>query len=90
MWGLGILGEEIDLSPAAKSHCMALCDREHYSQSLWINSVAVTHNPPDKLSHSKQCMMGEPPECSVLKPSDQAGVKAGVKICFGREVLLSG
>lgn len=52
-----LLGGEIDLSPAAKSHCMRLSDRQHYSQSLWINSTAAPHNPfafpPDKLSHSQ-------------------------------------
>lgn len=40
------LGGEIDLSPAAKSHCMSLSDGEHYSQSLWINLTAAPHDPP--------------------------------------------
>lgn len=65
-------GREIDLSPAAKSHCMSLSDGEHYSQSLWINLTAVPHNPPacpqtNYLIH-KQCMMGEPREHSILNP----------------------
>lgn len=54
--GRGV-GREIDLSPAAKSHCMCLSDREHYSQSQWINLPAAPHElfasfPPDKWSHS--------------------------------------
>lgn len=52
-----VVGREIDLSPAAKSHCMCLSDREHYSQSPWINSPAAVHDPvaffpPNKWSHS--------------------------------------
>lgn len=48
-----VVGREIDLSPAAKFHCMWLSDREHYSQSQWINSPAAAHDPvafspPDK------------------------------------------
>lgn len=72
-----MFGGEIDLSPAAKSHCMRLSDREHYSQSPWINSTAAPHDPvafpqTNYLIH-KRCMMGEPLEHSILKPPDQAG-----------------
>lgn len=78
MLGGGVLGGEIDLSPAAKSHCMSLSDREHYSQSLWINSTAAPHDPfacpqTNYLIH-KRCMMGEPRERSILKPPNHAGV----------------
>ncbi len=76
--GRGMLGGEIDLSPAAKSHCMSQSDREHYSQSLWINSTAAPHDPfafpqTNYLIH-KRCMMGEPRERSILKPPSHAGV----------------
>lgn len=73
-----MLRGEIDLSPAAKSHCMSLSDGEHYSQSLWINLTAAPHDPSacpqtNYLIH-KQCMMGEPQEHSILKPPNHAGV----------------
>ena len=77
--GGGVVRREIDLSPAAKSHCMCLSDREHYSQSLWINLPAAPHDPvafspqTNDLIH-KWCVMGEPPEHSLLKPSEQEGV----------------
>lgn len=70
--GGGGVGREIDLAPAAKSHCMCLSDREHYSQSPWINSPAAPHDPvaffpqTNDLIH-KQSMMGESPEHSILK-----------------------
>lgn len=84
-----MLGGEIDLSPAAKSHCMSLSDREHYSQSLWINSTAAPHDPfafpqTNYLIH-KRCMMGEPRECSISKPCNLC-----LRICFARKVLLIG
>lgn len=77
-WGRGLLGGEIDLSPAAKSHCMSLSDKEHYSQSLWINSTAAPHDPfacpqTNYLIYNR-CMMGEPGERSVLKPPSHVGV----------------
>lgn len=81
-WG-GLLRGEIDLSPAAKSHRMRLSDRQHYSQSLWINSTAAPHDPfafpQTNYLIRRQCMMGKPPECSILTPQhpptppDQAG-----------------
>jgi len=85
-WLLG--GGDIDLSPAAKSHCMSLSDGEHYSQSLWINSTAAPHNPPacpqtNYLIH-KQCMMGEPRERSTLNPHS----RRCRRICFARKLLL--
>lgn len=70
--GGGMLRGEIDLSPAANSHCMSPSDGEHYSQSQWINSTAAPHDPSacpqtNYLIH-KRCMMGEPREPSILKP----------------------
>lgn len=67
-----MLRGKIDLSPAAKSHCMSLSDGEHYSQSLWINSTAAPRDhsacPQTNYLIHKQCMMGEPQERSILNP----------------------
>lgn len=37
----------IDSSTAVKSHCMSLSDKEHYSQSLWINLNSAPHHFSD-------------------------------------------
>lgn len=67
-----MLEGKIDLSPAAKSHCMSLSGEEHYSQSPWINLTAAPHDlaacpQTNDLIH-KQRMMGEPREHSTLNP----------------------
>lgn len=87
----GLLGGEIDLSPAAKSHCMRLSDREHYSQSLRINSTAAPHDPfrlpPDKLSHSQAVHDGRASRTFYIKTTRSGRC---LRICFAREVLLKG
>lgn len=83
--------EKIDLSPAAKSHCMSLSGGEHYSQSLWINLTAAPHDlsacPQTNYLIHKQCMMGEPQEHSILNLPVS---RRCLRICFARRMLLIG
>lgn len=80
------------MSPAAKSHRMRLSDREHYSQSLWIKSTAAPHDPfafpQTNYLIRKQCMMGKPPECSLLTPPHPSGSGRCLRICLHEKSCL--